>query len=698
VQNQHRLVLMIVAAASLPLIALVIFGIAQGKVLAEARVAEERVALAQAAALATSAFVDGNLSTARSLGRIPAITAASGSPELEATFRAIQAENPDWDGWGLAAPDGWNTVTTGAPPGTLSVGDRPYFQAALRTNRPIVSPAVLNRRTGQPTVALAVPIEIEGLGRGAIIVSLSTARLATELQGLRQDPSIRVALVDAEGTLIAHPNADLVADQPSMRGRPSFDAALRGEVGSLVTNDDDGVEAIVAYAPVERLGWGIVVSQPTVSAFDVVRRQTALGIVILCLAVLLAGIIGWYLGKRLTDLYRRQREATLRAEASAVDLARVSAESDRRRRFLEGVIESAPVAIAILRGSEYRHETLNARYEALRPGVEMLDRTIDEVFSPSTATAMRETFDRVAETGEQAVLVDRPLQVDGSGGAGSQLRYFTQVVAPLADESGQPDAILSIVLETTDVVLARQRAEREKDELLSTASHELKTPLTSLALAAQMIDRMHERGPRDDARLERYLGTIRAQIARLTRLIGSLLDVSRVETGRLVLAWEPVDLSLLARMAVARERDSLPEESGHRIVLRLDAPVLMVDGDEARLEQVLANLLSNAVKYSPAGGLVEVVVWSETGGAIVEVIDRGIGVPLAERPQLFAPFSRTTTALGTGIEGTGLGLYISRRIVEAHGGTIDVRDTPGGGATFRVALPVRRTAATVDGC
>jgi two-component system OmpR family sensor kinase len=84
--------------------------------------------------------------------------------------------------------------------------------------------------------------------------------------------------------------------------------------------------------------------------------------------------------------------------------------------------------------------------------------------------------------------------------------------------------------------------------------------------------------------------------------------------------------------------------------------------------------------------------------AIAEVVDRGIGVPLAERPQLFAPFSRTTTALGTGIEGTGLGLYISRRIVEAHRGTIDVRDTPGGGSTFRVVLPVRRTGSTVDGC
>jgi signal transduction histidine kinase len=694
VVNQHRLVMVIVAAASLPLIALVIFGILQGKVLAEARVAEERIALAQAGALAASSFVDGNLSTVRSLSRVRTIARPVGSDELETTFKAIQAENPDWDGWGLASPDGWNVVTTGAPPGTLNIGDRPYFQEVLRTGRPAISPAVFNRRTGQPTVVLAVPVDLEGLGRGAIIVSLSTARLAAELQALRQDASVRVALVDAEGTLIAQPNGEIVADLPTMRGRPAFDAALRGEVGSLVATDE-GTESIVAYAPVVPLGWGIVVSQPTASAFDVVRRQTVFGIVILCLAVILAGTIGWYLGGRLADLYRRQRAATRRAEASALDLARVSVESDRRRRFLEGVIESAPVAIAILRGPDYRHETLNARYEALRPSVEMAGRTIAEVFPPATATAMREIFHRVSLTGEQVVLPDQPLVIeDGPGSV--QPRYFTQVVAPLEDESGEPDAILSMVLETTDVVLARQRAEREKDELLSTASHELKTPLTSLALAAQMIDRMQEHDAYDEVRLGRYLGTIRAQVARLTRLIGSLLDVSRVETGRLVLVWEPVDLGLLARMAVARERDSLPEDSRHQLVLRLDSPLVMVDGDEARLEQVLANLLSNAVKYSPDGGLVEVVVWREPSVAIVEVVDRGIGVPLAERPRLFSPFSRTTTALGTGIEGTGLGLYISRRIVEAHGGSIDLRDTPGGGATFRVTVPVRRAASTLE--
>jgi signal transduction histidine kinase len=308
---------------------------------------------------------------------------------------------------------------------------------------------------------------------------------------------------------------------------------------------------------------------------------------------------------------------------------------------------------------------------------------------------MRETFDRVSATGEQVVLADQPWQLDDSLEATAP-RYFTEVVAPLDDAAGEPDAILSIVLETTDVVLARQRVKREKDELLSTASHELKTPLTSLGLAAQMIERMLARGATDEARLARHVDTISAQAARLTRLIGSLLDVSRIETGRLELAWEPVDLGELASAAVARERDALPEASTHQLRLQVDDGPVIVEGDEARLEQVIANLLSNAIKYSPEGGLVEVVVRHAAGQAIMDVVDRGIGVPEAERDRLFAPFSRTPSAIRTGIEGTGLGLYISRRIVEAHSGSIEPRDTPGGGTTFRVRLPLHRSAVSED--
>jgi signal transduction histidine kinase len=153
----------------------------------------------------------------------------------------------------------------------------------------------------------------------------------------------------------------------------------------------------------------------------------------------------------------------------------------------------------------------------------------------------------------------------------------------------------------------------------------------------------------------------------------------------------------LARMAVARERDALPEASSHQIVSRAAEGSVVADGDEARLEQVVANLLSNAVKYSPDGGLVEVIVRRDGSQAVLDVIDRGMGVPEAERDRLFAPFSRAPSAVDTGIEGTGLGLYISRRIVEAHRGSIKLHATPGGGTTFRVALPVRRTDEPQDG-
>ena len=693
--TQRRDVVLIVVAASLPLIVLVVIGILQGKALAEARVAEERIALARAGALTASSFVEGNSSTARSVSRMRAITQPDSLGELEESLQAILAENPEWEGWGIASPDGWNIATTGAPPGTLNISDRAYFQEALATGRPTVSPAVFNRRTNRPTVAIAVPLELPEYGRGAIIVSLATARLSAGLQELRQDPTVRMVLIDAEGKLFANPDQTAVANLPSVRGRPAVEAVLRGETGSRLNIADDGTEMLVAFAPVPELGWGVIVTQPTASAFDVVRRQTAVGGGILSLAVILAAVISWVLGGRLADLYDRQRAATARAEATAQMLTQVSAQSERRRRFFEGVIASAPVAIAILRGREYRHEELNARYQSLQPETPMENQTIAEVFPPETAQAMREVFDRVYEGGEQLVLLDQSWQLGGQPDESSG-RFFTHIIARLDDEAGAPDAILSVVLETTDVVVARRRAEREKDEMLSTASHELKTPLTSLGLAAQMIDRMLDRGPMDEARLARHLNTIRTQVARVTRLISSLLDISRIESGRLGLSWEPVDLVFLARAAVVRERDSLPEESSHEIALRTDTPRLIAQGDEARLEQVIANLLSNAVKYSPAGGLVEIVVREEIGQAIIEVIDRGIGVPDSERDVLFAPFSRTATAIDAGVEGTGLGLYISRRIVEAHGGSITLQHTPGGGSTFRVTLPMQHTTAQPD--
>jgi signal transduction histidine kinase len=237
--------------------------------------------------------------------------------------------------------------------------------------------------------------------------------------------------------------------------------------------------------------------------------------------------------------------------------------------------------------------------------------------------------------------------------------------------------------------LSRRRAEQEKDEFLSTASHELKTPLTAISLSAQMVGRQLDRGLLDVDRLKRHMTALQEQVVRATRLISDLLDVSRIHTGQMQIMRGPVDLAELTRATVQRARDIQGDDSLTDIRLDVDRTAsLVIQGDEARLDQVLTNLLSNAVKYSPNGGEVEISVSQSSGQVIVQVVDHGIGIPEADRERIFAPFNRTVEARKSGIEGTGLGLYITRRIVEAHGGSIDVEATPGGGTTFRVSLPV----------
>ena len=130
-----------------------------------------------------------------------------------------------------------------------------------------------------------------------------------------------------------------------------------------------------------------------------------------------------------------------------------------------------------------------------------------------------------------------------------------------------------------------------------------------------------------------------------------------------------MNLSDLVAAAVERCSDALPEDSGHRILLHLEDRSLSVEGDESRLDQVLTNLLSNAVKYSPAGGNIDVSVRRVDGWGELRVQDHGMGIPDDERDSLFLPFSRTIAARESPIEGYGLGLYITRQIVDAHGGS-----------------------------
>jgi PAS domain S-box-containing protein len=230
-----------------------------------------------------------------------------------------------------------------------------------------------------------------------------------------------------------------------------------------------------------------------------------------------------------------------------------------------------------------------------------------------------------------------------------------------------------------------QAAVQARDVFFSVASHELKTPLTSLLGNIQLIQRRAVREGFLNERDQRAFAVIAAQTRRLNEMIDALLDVSRLESGQLSLERTVFDLRTLVEQVVSELQPSL---NNHTIVFQGPDVALLVEADSLRFEQVLQNLIQNAVKYSPAGGDVIVKVWQQDDDACVDVIDHGIGIPADGLSKLFTRFYRASNAEARQITGMGIGLYVVREILTLHGGTITVKSVEGEGSTFSVCFPV----------
>ncbi len=240
----------------------------------------------------------------------------------------------------------------------------------------------------------------------------------------------------------------------------------------------------------------------------------------------------------------------------------------------------------------------------------------------------------------------------------------------------------------TEQVEARRKVEdlsRLKDEFLSIASHELRTPVTSIKGYTQLAKTLIREN--DLTTSEEYLDIALDQIDRMSRLILELLDVSRIETGRLEIRREPINWADFVGDIVHRHHTSVSERRFH--VSLPDNEGIIVQGDRDRLQQVLGNLLENAVKYSPDGSEIFVSVEQHQEDQVVTAVcDRGIGIPADELAQVFERFHRGRQVSSTNYGGLGLGLYITKQIIERHSGTIWVESREGAGTTFYFALPV----------
>ncbi|PTL83453.1 HAMP domain-containing sensor histidine kinase [Vitiosangium sp. GDMCC 1.1324] len=328
-----------------------------------------------------------------------------------------------------------------------------------------------------------------------------------------------------------------------------------------------------------------------------------------------------------------------------------------------------------------------------------LDRLVAfNVEEARTTQLQADRWDRLANIGGVGVAV---LLVVGGAGLLLWMRRF--VFRPLFDisqamrrfgsgrkrtrapEEG-PTELREMASTFNEMANSLSRQQEQQLTFLAGVAHDLRNPLSALKMSAALVSSSR---PVPEERLRKTMALVSRQVARLDRMVGDLLDATRIEAGQFELNLEERDVRGLATEVLELYQSG---GSSHDLRLQLPEEPVLVNCDPMRMDQVLHNLVSNALKYSPAGSRVEVRVGREGDEALVSVMDRGIGISAEDLRTLFTPFRRTGMARETA-PGVGLGLSVARRIVEAHGGRIEVESHPGMGSTFRVRLPLFRAAA-----
>jgi signal transduction histidine kinase len=391
-----------------------------------------------------------------------------------------------------------------------------------------------------------------------------------------------------------------------------------------------------------------------------------------------------------------QTEETLareRAEAAQADAEGMAAQRADQERWLRAVLDQMPMPLIFVEPPTARVFFSNAAARRMAGGSPAY---------PQSAGDHPRMFDL-------RDLNDRPLRIDevpvvraarGEAVAGEQIRWYTPAgmkvitvhAVRIREMFGHPETVLVAFDDITalkDAQAQLEEAVRVREDFLSIAGHELKTPLTSVMLYRDAIDKaLQADKPSDDPRLTARWQALGRQIDRLRGLVDQLLDVSRITAGRMTLAPEAIDLGALVHEVVGRFTPPAGEAAA------VDVNVAgAIDGvwDRLRLEQILTNLLSNAVKYG-AGRPISVEVGVTGGGddaqVWIAVRDQGIGMSSEDLGRVFGRFERAVSERNYG--GLGLGLWIVRQVVEAMGGTVSAESQPDRGSTFTVRLPRRR--------
>ena len=385
------------------------------------------------------------------------------------------------------------------------------------------------------------------------------------------------------------------------------------------------------------------------------------------------------------SVYFRDVTAPKRLEA---ERERLVAESQTQRRIYETALDSTPDFVYVF---DLEHRAIYANEALLKVwGVDDVrgKRWMDLGYEQWHADLHDAEIDEVIRT---RAPIRGEIPFTGTNGR----RIYDYIFAPVLGHGGEVVAIAGTTRDVTDRQAAEQaarehaerlaQADRAKDEFLATLSHELRNPLAPLRNALTLLRRMECADPK----AERLQVIMERQLNHLVRLVDDLLELSRISRGVLSLRREPVDVAVVIRSAI-ETCDPLIQAAGHELSFEAPAQPLLVEGDAVRLAQIVANLLNNAAKYTEQPGSIAVRSRREDGHVVVSVRDTGIGIEPEALPRMFEMFSRGLRDGGQAQGGLGIGLALSRRLAEMHGGTLEGRSEGAGrGSEFVLRLPAQ---------
>jgi signal transduction histidine kinase/ActR/RegA family two-component response regulator len=588
----------------------------------------------------------------------------AGQQWLGSTFYS----HPRIDGMFLAGTDGRLMASVPATPAMVGkeFGASLWLQQANATKETYVSPVhprFSDKRMVTDIVgAVRTP---DGKTVGYLGVSVLVERIGKRLSMVQFSDQLVCQILDQNGQALFSNNLRPEPAAP-LRARTALIKEIQqNKAGHLEEHKD-----LISFSPIESTKWVALVEQPKAIAFRSVydwrSRITALAMWLMALTAIFAWLSGRF--------YRRQTEAARRIEREVI--------------FNEKILANMPIGIAFVDPNSRRFLQANEAFAhmAQRFGDfgtrrDILDATYDEV-----KIAPADAIENVLSFGTPFQLIEHPFQDKGG------MTHFVNVhLLRLQGSRQNIQGVLYLVEDKTRDVALRQElinANAAKDQFLALLSHELRNPLTPVIA---MVGELEADAP-DSPQIQQALDVIRRNVELEARLIDDLLDVTRIAKGKLQLTFETVSAHEILRRAYEICEEELAAKD-LEVEFRLKAKETHIEGDPARLQQVFWNLIKNSVKFTPANGRITIATHNPSPGEIeIRISDTGIGIDQEKIGKIFHAFEQGQSSITRRFGGLGLGLAISKAMVEAHRGKISAEsEGKDKGTTFVVKL---KTVAT----